>query len=194
MIHSIVQYGHPVLRQKGAEVRKVTEAMRKLAGEMIETMHAARGVGLAAQQVGRAIQMTVIDVRESERPSQLFVGVREALVDAVMPMVLLNPKITQREGEELGGEGCLSFPGISAEIPRAITVHVSAMDLSERPFQFVATGFLARALQHEIDHLNGVLFIDRMLSEARKALEETLRAMEKETLAKLKIGKRERRR
>lgn len=191
MIQPIVYYGHPVLRQKGAEVPKVTEAIRTLAGQMIGTMHAARGVGLAAQQVGRALQLTVIDVRNSGRPSQLFVGVREIPVDSLMPLVLFNPRITRREGEETGGEGCLSFPGISVEVPRAITVHLSAMDLDERPLQFVATGFLSRVLQHEIDHLNGVLFIDRMPSEARKALEDSLRAMEKETLAKLKTGKRD---
>jgi peptide deformylase len=186
MILPIVQYGHPVLRQKGAEIQEITPAIRQLARDMIETMHDANGVGLAAQQVGEALQLTVLDVRGADRSSQLFIGVQEVPLDARMPMVLLNPKILKREGEELGVEGCLSFPEMSADILRASTVQVSAKSLDGVPIQFTATGLLGRAVQHELDHLNGVLFIDRMAPEALEKLRSKVDALEKQTVEMLK--------
>ncbi|MBI4025799.1 MAG: peptide deformylase [Verrucomicrobia bacterium] len=186
MILPIIRYGHPVLRQKGAEIKEMTGAIRRLAQDMLETMQAARGVGLAAQQIGRALQLTVIDVRGTDRPSQMFVGVTEMAVEPMMPIVLINPRITRREGEEKGSEGCLSFPGISLEVARAGTIHVAAMGLDGAPLQFIATGLLSRAIQHELDHLNGVLFIDRVRPEQRKLLEAELRKLEKETRAALR--------
>ncbi len=191
MILPIVRYGHPVLRQRGAEISDVTEAIHQLSADMLETMYAAHGIGLAAQQVGQPLLLTVIDVRDSERPSQLFLGVKEVPLDSMMPLILLNPTITRREGDETaGGEGCLSFPKISADVPRVDTVHVSAMLLNGQPIQFTATGLLARAVQHELDHLNGVLFIDRMTPDARKPIEEAIQEMEKETKAALKKNRR----
>ncbi len=186
MVLPIVQYGNPVLRQKGSEVKKVTSTIKKLVRDMIETMHAARGVGLASQQVGQTIQLTVIDIHGTEQPSQVFLGVREVSPDSLMPLILMNPKITYKEGEQTGSEGCLSFPGLSAEISRAHTVHVSAIGLEGEPIQFIATGLLSRAVQHELDHLNGILFIDRMSASVHKSLEPELRKIEKETLAALK--------
>jgi peptide deformylase len=192
MILPIVQYGHPVLRQKGAEIAEITQKIRDLAQDMLDTMYAASGVGLAAQQIGQALQMTVLDVRDSDRPSQMFLGVREVSVDSKMPIVLLNPKITKAEGEELGVEGCLSFPKITADISRASTVHVSALQLNGQPIQFIATGLLGRAVQHELDHLNGVLFVDRMSNEIRKPLETTLEKMKNDTLEQLKKTRKKR--
>jgi len=188
MILPILRYGHPVLEQKGEKIREATAAVRRLAADMIETMNAARGVGLAAQQIGRAIRLTVLDVRGSERPSQLFIGVQEAVLDSMMPMVLINPVITQSQGQEMGVEGCLSFPGISAEILRASTVCVSAMGLDDRPFQFVATGLLGRAIQHELDHLEGVLFIERMSSSTREPLAAEFAELKKKTLLEMRKG------
>ena len=190
MILPIVHYGNPILQQKGSEIKKVTSVIKKLVRDMIETMHAARGVGLAAQQIGRAVQLTVIDIRGAEQPSQAFLGVREISPDSLMPLILINPKITQQEGQQIGSEGCLSFPGISAEISRANTIHASAIGLEEELIQFVATGLLSRAIQHELDHLNGILFIDRMSPSIRKPIEPELRKIEKETLAAFKKGSR----
>ena len=190
MVLPIVFYGDPVLRKKGAEVARVDDSILHLAGDMIETMHAHRGVGLAAQQIGRALMLCVVDVRGIERPSQLFVGGRETSLDAHMPLVLVNPRLVESPGAEEGIEGCLSFPGLSAAVPRSPSVQVSALGLDGRPLVLMATGFLARAIQHEVDHLNGVLFIDRMAPEARKPLEADIKRIERATKAELKKKKR----
>lgn len=192
MILPIVEYGHPVLRQKGAEIKQITPEIRKLAADMLDTMYEAQGVGLAAQQVGKALQMTVIDVRESDRPSQVFLGVREVPIESLMPMVLINPVITKSEGEEIGVEGCLSFPKITADIARPATVHVTATKLDGEKLQFVATGLLGRAVQHELDHLNGVLFIDRLKPEERKLLEPQVEKIKNETVNALKKQRKKR--
>ena len=186
----IVLYGDPVLRKKGAEIVRVDAAVRHLAAEMIEAMRAHRGVGLAAQQVGRALMLCVVDVREVERPSQLFLGGREVSVEKHMPLVLVNPRLLESPGTEEGVEGCLSFPGLSAAVPRSPSVQVSALGLDGHPLALMATGFLARAIQHEVDHLNGVLFIDRMTSEARTPLEPDIKRIERATKAELKKKKR----
>lgn len=186
----IVLYGDPVLRKKGAEIARVDAAIRDLAAKMIEAMRAHRGVGLAAQQVGRALMLTVVDVREVERPSQLFLGGREVPVAEHMPLVLVNPRVLEAPGTEEGSEGCLSFPGLSAAVPRSPSVQVSALGLDGRPLALMATGFLARAIQHEVDHLNGVLFIDRMTAGARTPLEPDIKRLERATKAELKKKKR----
>ena len=179
----IVKYGDPVLRAKGRRVAEVDEQIRELASDMLETMHAANGVGLAAQQVGEALQLTVIDVTEVEdRPSTLKLnGVEiEELADA-MPLILLNPEMTLQGEREIGPEGCLSFPEITADIDRAQAVVVHAQNLEGEPVEIEASGLLARALQHEIDHLNGILFIDRMSSATKVSLASRLKRMQKET-------------
>ena len=179
-----------MLRKKGAEIARVDAAVRDLAAEMIESMRAHRGVGLAAQQVGRALMLCVVDVRGVERPSQLFVGGREVSLEEHMPLVLVNPRVLEWGGHEEGVEGCLSFPGLSSTVPRSPSVQVSALGLDGRPLALMATGFLARAIQHEVDHLNGVLFIDRMTAEARKPLEADIKRIERATKAELKKKKR----
>lgn len=182
MKRPIVKYGDPVLRAKGRLVTEVTEEIRALADDMLETMHAANGVGLAAQQVGEALQLTVVDVGNVEdRPSTLKLNGQEVDPATVMPLVLLNPKLTLHDEMESGAEGCLSFPEITADIDRAVSLTGTAETLDGETIELEASGLLARALQHEVDHLNGILFIDRMSSAAKASLASRLKRMQKET-------------
>ena len=175
MVLPILKYGHPALRQKGARVEKITPPIKQLIGDLLETMYAAAGVGLAAQQVGHALQLTVIDVRElKDRPSTLELNGKPADVDGFMPLVLLNPSITPVANPVTGPEGCLSFPEIYAEIARPESVHVVAMNQTGERIEFRCGGLLARAVQHETDHLHGILFIDRMSNEIKKELKPQL--------------------
>jgi peptide deformylase len=179
---SIRQYGDPVLRAKGRRVDKIDHRIRELAENMIETMHAAHGVGLAAQQVGQAFQLTVIDVSQAEnQPSTMKVNGREVDPRNEMPLILINPEIKLGKATEMGTEGCLSFPEITGEIERATSVVWRAQDLQGNTIEIEASGLLARAVQHEIDHLNGILFIDRMSSATRAALSSRLKRLQKET-------------
>ncbi len=180
----IVRYGDPVLRAKGARVETVDEAIRELAANMIETMHEAHGVGLAAQQVGQPLQLTVLDVTDVEdRPSTLKLNGVEMDPKLAMPLVLLNPELTLSDDEDLGLEGCLSFPEITADIWRASSVVLRAQTLEGETVEIEAGGLLARALQHEVDHLNGILFIDRMSAATKVALRSRLKRMQKESSA-----------
>src|SRR5262249_25695481 len=123
MILSILEYGDPILRAKGKPVENIDDRIRELAANMIETMHAAKGVGLAAQQVGEALQLTVRDVSLVEdRPSMLTLGGKDVDPKAAMPLMLINPEIELRGATESGVEGCLSFPEITGEIERAKSV------------------------------------------------------------------------
>src|SRR2546423_9018391 len=129
MILPVVKYGHPMLRQKGARIEIITPTIKKLIDDMLETMHAAAGVGLAAQQVGHALQLTVIDVRESkDRPSTLELKGKPADVAEIMPLVLINPEIKPAGDPVTGGEGCLSFPQIYADVSRPDFVDVKALN------------------------------------------------------------------
>ncbi len=182
MRRAIRQYGEPVLRAKGQRIKVVDQRIRELAADMLETMHAAQGVGLAAQQVGEALQLTVIDVAEVEdRPSTLKInGVATAVIGA-MPLILLNPEVALGAEITTGVEGCLSFPEISADIDRSESVVVRAQTMENAPILIEATGLLARALQHEVDHLNGILFVDRMSSALKVSLAGKLKRLQKET-------------
>ena len=188
MILSIFQYGDPILRTKGKQIEKIDNHIRELVASMIETMHAAHGVGLAAQQVGKALQLTVLDVSEVEdRASTMKLNGKEVDPKASMPLVLINPEIEVAGGAtEIGTEGCLSFPEITGEIERAKSIIVHAQTLEDDKIDIEASGLLARAVQHEVDHLNGILFIDRMNSAAKAALSSRLKRLQKET----KRGKR----
>lgn len=179
----IRKYGDPVLRAKGKRVEAVDDAVRALADDMLETMHAANGVGLAAQQVGHALQLTVVDVSQVEdRPSTLKLnGEPIADLSSVMPLVLLNPTLGLGTETEIGSEGCLSFPDLTADIDRSISAEVEAETLDGEKVRIEASGLLARALQHEIDHLNGILFIDRMSSATKVSLGSKLKRLQKET-------------
>lgn len=181
MILEIRKYGDPVLRAKGREVRPDEPQLKQLAADMLETMVAANGVGLAAQQIGEAIQLTVIDLEDdADRPSAMYIGEKEVPLEKYMPLILLNPQLQLSEEKESGTEGCLSFPDMNAEITRASGVRCKARLLDGSTLEFEAAGLLARALQHEVDHLHGVLFIDRMNSAARAGLAGKLKRLQKE--------------
>lgn len=182
MILEILQYGDPVLRAKGERIEKIDDRIRELARNMIETMHVAHGVGLAAQQVGQPLQLTVLDISAVEdRPSTLKLSGRDVDPKSAMPIVLINPQIEVRGETEVGVEGCLSFPEITGDIERGQSVLVRAQTLEGEMFQIEASGLLARAIQHEHDHLQGILFIDRMSSAAKAALSSRLKRLQRET-------------
>ena len=179
---SILQYGNPILRAKGKRIEKIDDGIRELAAKMVETMHAANGIGLAAQQVGEALQLTVIDISQIEdRPSEMKLKGKDVDPKAAMPLILINPEITLNEKTVVETEGCLSFPEITGEIARAKSVVARAQTLEGGTIEIEAGGLLSRAIQHEIDHLNGILFIDRMSSAAKAALSSRLKRLQKET-------------
>ena len=188
MILEIVKYGHPVLRKKGERIESITPEIKKLIADMFETMEASHGVGLAAQQIGVAKQLTVIDVRAvTDRPSTLELDGKTADPASIMPLVLINPEITPVGEPATGGEGCLSFPEIFAEITRPGIVDVKALNAKGKPIAFRCGGLLARAVQHETDHLNGLLFIDRMDKKTKAELQpelDDLQATTKKSLAR----------
>jgi peptide deformylase len=187
MILEVVKYGHPALRKKGERIELITPAIKRLIAAMFETMYAHKGVGLAAQQVGQALQLTVIDVRAvTDRPSKIEIKGEEADVNDFMPLVLINPQVTAVGESAPGAEGCLSFPEIYAEISRPASVDVKALNEKGKPVEFRGSGLLARAIQHEVDHLNGVLFIDRMTKEAKAELKPLLDELQVATKAELK--------
>ncbi|HEV2803880.1 MAG TPA: peptide deformylase [Chthoniobacterales bacterium] len=179
----IRKYGDPILRAKGKRIETVDDKIRELAENMLETMHGANGIGLAAQQIGQAVQLTVLDVSQVEdRPSTMKLeGEEVADLNEIMPLVLLNPVLRLGTETDLGSEGCLSFPEITADIERAVTVEVEAETLDGDTVTIEASGLLARALQHEIDHLNGILFIDRMSSASKAIHSSRLKRLQKET-------------
>ena len=142
--------GAPVLRQETRLVTEVTDDIRRLIDDMFETMYAARGIGLAAPQVGRLERVAVVDVDDN-------------------PFAIVNPEIILREGAQRGEEGCLSIPEIYGEVERAARVVVRALDRYGKEFEVDATELLARCLQHEIDHLHGRLFIDYLSLLKRRA-------------------------
>jgi peptide deformylase len=186
MILEVVKYGSPVLRKKGERIETMTPEIKAFIKDMFETMYDARGVGLAAQQVGRAVQITVIDVRGiKDRPSTLELNGQPADVNEFMPLVLINPEVKPVGKPVAGTEGCLSFPEVFAEITRPETVDVTALDEKMKRIEFRCGGLLARAVQHETDHLHGILFIDRMDAETKRELKPGLDDLQAETKASL---------
>lgn len=185
MVLEIIKYGHPALRTRGKKVDKITGEIKQLAADMLETMRQNAGVGLAAQQVGKPLQLMVVDVAGTDRPWTMEIDDKPAAAETLMPLVLINPVISEPEGEQIGGEGCLSFPEIVADIKRADRVRVEATNLEGKRYHFHCTGLLSRASQHELDHLNGILFIDRMDSATKASLSGRLKRLQKETKAQL---------
>lgn len=178
MILEIVQYGHPVLRQRCKPVPEVTDEIRTLAADMIETMVDAHGVGLAAPQIGRDLRMAVVDVaHDPECISTLKVNGEDAELASIMPLVFINPEIEFGKDKESDTEGCLSIQGLNAEVRRPEQVKVSLPQLDGSVLEIETDGLLARALQHEIDHLNGVLFIDRLNSAAKLSAKRKLKRL-----------------
>jgi peptide deformylase len=181
MVRKIVIYGHPVLRQKGARIDAVTPEIEALAQDMIETMIAAEGVGLAAQQVGEALQIAVVDVSGAAEPgTYLRVNGIERKLEEIMPLIFLNPVVVPDGPRESETEGCLSFPDIRAEISRPGAVRATVSTLAGETLVIETDGLFARAIQHEVDHLNGILFIDRMSAARKVALRKTLKWLQRE--------------
>jgi len=156
-------YGDPALRNRAREVTEFDASLLSLVEDMQETMKAYNGVGLAANQVGVLQRVLVVDVPVDEATRARY--------------ALVNPELDQRAGTETGEEGCLSIPGLYEDVRRSQRVRVRALDEHGRPIEFVAEGYLARALQHEVDHLDGVLFVDRLSLLKRRFLREPLDAI-----------------
>lgn len=156
----VVLYGDPVLRVKAEPISEVTNDIRALAGEMLDAMYAHDGAGLAAEQVGRTESICVIDVSPGRGKAEGERGVENPGIP--MPLIMINPSVTESEGEQRAPEGCLSFPEIFVPVTRSAAVTASFLDREGRPQTIRARGLLARAIQHEIDHLNGILLVDRM--------------------------------
>lgn len=176
MKQTIVMYGNPVLREKSRVVEQVDDTIRTLARDMLDTMYAHEGVGLAAEQIGRTESMCVIDVTGAKpRPGRA----PEPAPAMPMPVVMINPKITAMDGSQVGPEGCLSFPEVYVNIRRAATVRASWMDLDGKMQEADASGLLARAIQHELDHLEGVLLVDRMSVAQRVAVAGKLKRLKR---------------
>ena len=163
---SIVKYGDSVLETKCAPVTNFgTPELRKLVLDMFETMYVARGVGLAAPQVGVGRQLTVIDTSSGEDPSK--------------QLVLINPSIVKREGSQIGEEGCLSIPGFREDVRRAAHVVVKAKDVDGNDIEVEGQELLARALQHEIDHLHGILFLNHLSPLKRDLIRRKIKKLQK---------------
>jgi peptide deformylase len=191
MILEVVTYGHPALRQKGRRIESITPEIKQLISDMFETMYAHKGVGLAAQQVGIPVQLTVLDVRGvPDRPSTLELNGAPASVCDFMPLVLINPELKMFGDPVSGPEGCLSFPEMYADITRPEGVEVKAMDQNWKVTEFRCGGLLSRAIQHETDHLNGILFIDRMDRQTKDELRDELEWLQNETKAELEAARR----
>ena len=176
MILPVVTFGHEILRQKAVPVAEITDAVRQLVRDMLESMYAAKGVGLAAEQVGRTESVCVIDVpRDAEKEA-----CREENAAVGMPLVLINPEVTATEGKQRNEEGCLSFPEIGAPITRADKVTVSYTSLDGARQTLSARGLLSRAIQHENDHLNGILLVDKMSAMQKMSVAGQLKRLQKE--------------
>lgn len=182
MVLPIVHFNSPVLRKKGVKVTTFDAALGKLANEMIETMHAAHGIGLAAQQIGQAIQLCVVDLRETEADFAWEYDGAHPPLELFMPLTLVNPELKiVPEPTTSYEEGCLSFPEIRGDVVRPDEITVKFQDLSGVAHTLRCNGLLARCVQHEADHLNGILFIDRMGKDVLAAIDPELKALKKQT-------------
>ena len=178
MNHEIRIFGDPVLREKARRIEVVDEKVRTLGREMIDIMRASDGVGLAAQQIGETLAICVIEVPEDYDRDD---DGKRLNPELSMPMIILNPVISgPSKKEESREEGCLSFPGIRGAISRPKNIHLSYMNEQGEARQLEVRGFTARVIQHEVDHLNGVLFIDRMSAAKRFTLSGRLKRLREE--------------
>lgn len=162
----IYKYGDDVLKLKAAEVKNIDEKITRLKNRMVATMHSTRsGVGLAAPQVGKSLQLSVIDLSQGKDEKEL--------------LVLINPEILEEDGSEMDDEGCLSFPGINVPVNRSTRIFLRTIDMNGNEVKREIEGYLARVIQHEIDHLNGVLIIDRVSSLRRQLMKKEIKRLQK---------------
>ncbi|MFH1497237.1 MAG: peptide deformylase [Verrucomicrobiota bacterium] len=185
MVLPIVHYNDPVLRQKGAPVTVFDAALAQLGRDMVDTMQAAHGIGLAAQQIGKAMQFCVVDLREADPDDFDFeLDGNRPPVELFMPMMIANPKITVLPSEkDTYEEGCLSFPDIRGDVVRPDEIEVKFEDAQGVSHVMICNGLLSRCIQHEADHLNGTLFIDRMNKRTRAAIDRAIKALAEKTKA-----------
>jgi len=162
-LRPIVKYPEPVLHTRALEVSTIDSEVHRLVSDMIETMHAAPGVGLAANQVGILLRVAVVDLSVGQDPAAL--------------VVLINPRVQSTEGQQVDEEGCLSIPGITEMVARPLRAEVEALNLDGKPFRIRGEGLMARALLHEIDHLNGVLFLERLSPLKRRLLRKKIQKL-----------------
>jgi peptide deformylase len=175
VIYPVETYGNDCLRKTAVPVVDINDDIRALAADMLETMYAANGVGLAAEQVGRTESLCVIDIPPDAEKEEC----RAANAAVEMPLVLVNPQIIAADGEQRDEEGCLSFPQIGVQVVRAhrVTAVFTALDGGRRTI--TVCGLLARAVQHELDHLNGVLLVDKMNAVQKLAVAGKLKRLQK---------------
>ena len=179
MTREIVIFGDPVLRKKCAVVDEVSDDIRELVQDMLETMREADGIGLAAPQVGVAIQLAVVDVsHDPECFSYLRVDGRDSGLEELMPLIFMNPKLEYGGEPDVMPEGCLSFPDIRGDVTRPYGVKATMDLLDGRSVVIETDGLLSRVIQHETDHLNGVLFIERMSTATKFSLRGRIRRMQ----------------
>ena len=187
MVLEIKFYGESILHKKGRSVETFGEPLRQFSMDMLETMHDASGIGLAAQQVGEALQFCVVEapqeLEEGPIPIKCILDGRPTPQDLLMPISLANPVVTLRaQPTEFREEGCLSFPEIRGDVERPLEISVTFQDLGGNLHTLECEGLLARCIQHEVDHLNGKLFIDRMNKKDLLAIQPDIKALKKETL------------
>ncbi|MFC7337043.1 peptide deformylase [Haloferula chungangensis] len=178
MILDIVQLGHPVLRERCKPVEKVDEELHKLVADMLETMYDAEGVGLAAPQVAVPLRLAVVDVsHDPECISFLKVNGKDAELSSIMPLVFINPELEFGDDREKDTEGCLSIRDVKADVNRPASLKAILPQIDGSVLEIETDGLLARAIQHETDHLNGVLFIDRVSPATKVSLKRKLKRL-----------------
>lgn len=182
MVLPIVHYNDPVLRKKGVKVNTFDDELAKLSRDMIATMHKAQGIGLAAQQIGRALQLCVVDLSEADWDFNWELDGARPPLELIMPMVLANPEVKKLPSDEtVYEEGCLSFPKIRGDVIRPDAISVKFQDAQGTPHVLICDGMFARCIQHEYDHLQGVLFIDRMEKKVRASIDRAVKDLAKTT-------------
>lgn len=180
----ITLYEEPVLREKGKKITRFDQTLRDLVHEMIETMQDASGIGIAAQQVGQPLQVCIVDMTECDDDFRYRFDGRQPPLDLIMPLVVVNPELELLDGPStVFEEGCLSFPDIRGDVKRPEAVRLKYQDADGNPHTIECDGIFARCIQHEVDHLNGILFIDRMSKKIRKKIDPRLERMKAETAA-----------
>ena len=187
----ITQYGESILHQKGSPIESFDAELSRLSKDMLEAMHQVEGIGLAAQQVGKALRFCVVDVPDHpEYPMACIVDGKALSPSLLMPLSLANPEITPLPSDEYYyEEGCLSFPEIRGDVVRPERILVRYQDLDGVRHELECDGLLARCIQHEADHLDGILFTERMEKKVYAQVKAEVQALKKKTLNALKVGK-----